>query len=140
VRKHLLSNWINILGTIAGLYSIILILALYRLFAGERGLTMETVIVETIGGSFMYFAGAFLFHFPAFLFYVLSLLFVDALLFRLVLRNKLRTIIVAEIVMFSILFIIYSIIRQSLILLILPLFFVFSQVVRKSKLQGASAR
>jgi len=131
--KHLLSNWINVIGTILGLYLVTLLLGLHQLFISERGFTIETVFVETIGGSFIYLFGALVYHLKAFLVYVLLLLLTDVILL-IFLKERLKQILITEIIIFSLLFIVYMVMEQSFIFLILPLAFLTTQKLRKKKL------
>jgi len=136
MRKHLLSNWINILGTIAGLYCILLTMALKQLFTGERGFTFETVFIETMGGSFIYTYGILIQHLIPFLIYVGLLFLIDYVLLK-VLQGKenLSKQMNIEIVIFSALFVGYAIKEEGYNLLILPLAFVITQWIRKKKLR-----
>lgn len=135
MRKHLLSNWINILGTITGLYCILLFMALQQLFTGERGFTMETVFIETIGGSFVYTFGIFIQHLIPFLVYVFLLFLIDYIILKsLKGKENLSKQMNIEIIIFSALFVGYAIKEEALSFLILPLAFVVSQWLRKKKL------
>lgn len=137
MRMHLFSNWINILGTIAGLYCILLFIAIQQLFTGERGFTMETVFVETIGGSFAYTYGILIQQLIPFLIYIGLLFLVDyVILLSLKGKENLSKRMNIEIVVFSALFVGYAIKEEALGFLILPLAFVFTQRIRGGRLQN----
>jgi hypothetical protein len=135
MKKHLLSNWINVFGTIGGLYCILFFMALQQLFTSERGFTFETVFLETIGGSFIYTYGILIQHLIPFLIYIGLLFLVDFVLFRnLKGQGNLSKLISIETIIFSILFIVYAIREEGLNLLILPFTFALTQWIRKKKL------
>lgn len=135
MRKHLLSNWINILGTIIGLYCIILSIALQKLMIGERGLIFETVFIETIGGSFIYTYGVLIQRLIPLLIYAGLLIFFEyVLLLALKGKANLTNRINIEIIIFSTLFISYAIKEEGFILLIFPFVFFVTQQIRKKNL------
>jgi len=136
MKKYLLSNWINLLGTIIGLYFIVLFKALQQLFTGERGFTIETVFIETIGGSFIYAYGFFIQNLIPFLIYAGLLFLIDyILLLSLKGKENLMKRMNIEIIIFVALFFAYSISEEGYSLLILSFAFVASQWLRKRKLK-----
>lgn len=136
MRKHLLSNWINILGTIVGYYCIFLFMSIYTLLTREGGFTFETVVLETIGGSFIYAFGFFIQNLIPFLIYIGLLFLIDYVLLKsLKGKENLTKRMNIEIVIFSALFVGYAIKEEGFNLLILPFAFVISQWIRKKKLQ-----
>ena len=136
MRKHLLSNWINIIGTIVGLYCIVLFVALQHLFTGERGFTFETIVLETLGGSIMTAYGILICNIIPFLIYAGLLFLIDYILLQsLKGRENLTKRMNIEIIIFSALFVGYTIKEEGFNLLILPFAFVISQWIRKKKLQ-----
>lgn len=136
MKKHLLSNWINIVGTIAGIYCIILFMGLKQLFTGARGFTVETVFLETIVGSIIVTYGIFIRDIIPFLIYA-GLLFLLDYLLLLSLKGKenLTKRMNIEIIIFSALFVFYVRKDENLGFIILPLAFVISQWIRKKKLR-----
>jgi hypothetical protein len=136
MRKHLSSNWINILGILIGYFCIFLFLALYQLYTGVRGFTIETVFLETIGGSFVYSFGYLINDLIPFLIYIFLLFVVDYSLFELLKgKENLTKRMNIEIIIFSVLFIVYAINEEGYNLLILPIAFIASQWIRKKKLR-----
>jgi hypothetical protein len=135
MKNHLLSNWINIIGTVAGFYSIILFMALQQLFTGERGFTFETVVFETIGGSFVYTYGMLVQRLTYFMVYIVSHFFIDYILLQLLKgKENLTKRMNIEVIIFGGLFVGYAIKEDAFNLLILPFVFVISQWFRKKKL------
>ena len=135
MKNHLLSNWINIIGTVAGFYSIILFMALQQLFTGERGFTFETVVVETIGGSFVYTYGMLVQRLTYLIVYIVSLFFIDYILLQLFRgKENLTKRMNIETMIFSGLFVGCAMKEDAFNLLILPFVFVISQWFRKKKL------
>ena len=110
-------------------------MAVYQLFNSARGFTMETIFIETLGGSFMYFFGKLVQYLIPLLLYIITLLVADFVLFKSIKGdNNLRKLFNIETIIFSCLFIGFSIMEQSYYLLILPLSFMFSQRIRYKRL------
>lgn len=138
MKKFISSNWINLLGTITALYLSVLLMALGHLFKGQRGFTFETVIVETIGGSFMYFFGVFMYHFKALMIYTGLLLLVSSILFSFLNgKHNVKALLVIECILFTVLFIFYIMVQQSLSFLTLPLIFGYTQWLRYKHIKTA---
>lgn len=133
MRKHLLSNWVNIVGVIIGMYLITLFMASSQLFTDNRRFTFETVVVETMGGSIMYTFGAIVYNLKPILIIVIVLFIVDTLLYYL-LKEKIKLILMLEVLIFTSLFLTYCLMEQSFNFLVLPITFIVTQWIRKKKL------
>jgi hypothetical protein len=132
MKKYLLSNWLNVLSILLGLYVIVLSISIYQLFIGKRGFTMETVLVETIGGSFLFFIGAIFYNVKMLLFCFVFIFALDVILFK-VLSQNISQIIIIEIICFLLVVVVYSYLENSYIFMSLLPFFIASQQIRKKK-------
>lgn len=138
MKKYIIGNWINLFGTIIALYLSVFLMALSQLFNGQRGFTFETVIVETIGGSFMYFFGVLMYHLKALMIYAGLLPLISSLLFSFLNgKHNVKALLVIECILFMTLLIFYIIAQLSLSFLTLPLIFGYTQWLRYKHIKTA---
>lgn len=137
MKKYLLSNWVNLLGTIIGFYLFFFIMAAQHLFVNnDRGFTFETVVLETLVGSIVYFYGFFLGELIPFLIYAALLLIIDYALFRIIKGNEnLTKRLIIQVIIFSSMFIVYTVQQETFWYSLLPLTFILSQWLRLRKLK-----
>ncbi len=137
MRKHLLSNWINISGTIVGVYCILLFIAIQQLLESKRGFTIETVFIETIGGSLIYTFGILVQRQIPIVLYIVFLFGFDYFVLRLLKGNQnLSKRMNIETAVICTFFIVYAIRADALSLLVLPLVFTITQQTRRKWLKN----
>lgn len=108
MRKYLFSNWINLLLTVLGFYAYLLITAIMSLRGDDRGLTFETVFVETLGGSIAYtFSYIVSVEQMTFLGYVVFLVCTSAIVFTAMKKTALSKAIFVESIVISIAMLFY---------------------------------
>ena len=127
MKRYLLSDWVNVVGTLIGFYLGILSMAIHDLTFREKGLTFETVVVDTLGGSLMFAYGIFLNHALAFGTYILALILTDIVLYNLVPRSDLYRKLIWGTAIISVLFVSYAIYQEAPLLLILPIVLAITQ-------------
>jgi hypothetical protein len=132
--KRLLTNWINLLGYLFGFFLITLFIAITQFFKYEKQISIESVFVDTLGGSLLFSIGAVIYNIYILVFFLIFLLGIDLILLKKIGFN-IQLLINIEIIFFIFFFIFISIYYNSYNYLILIFTFIISQQIRKRKLK-----